>query len=178
MDSYLSGDSRNIRRPNVSSWVIWGAVKKSGSEILIKEEKWQLIDPHVSISWALSVNHYFYSLPLWGFRILSHTTQISRVKRGARQLNRNSMWGIVQLLNSKIKTILEKDGRRIWRGGGLWTRWQSPVDDYLVSPSLFHWWDCQTIRLDNLTFLYFTKGTFQASQWQVSVQDGTSWSSL
>ena len=29
-------------------------------------------------------------------------------------------------------------------------------------------------QLDNLTFLYFTKGTFQASQWQVSVQDGTS----
>ena len=120
MDSYLSGDSRNIRIPNVSSWVIWVAVKKSGSEILIKEEKWQHIDPYISIFWALPINHYFYSLyALWGFLILSHTTKISPSEKGCWAIDRNSMWGIVQLLNSKIETILEKDGRRIWGGGGL-----------------------------------------------------------
>ena len=110
MDSYLSGDSRKFRRPNVSSWVIWGAVKKSGSEILIKEEKWQHIDPYISIFWALPINHYFYSLyALWGFLILSHTTKISPSEKGCWALDQNSMWGIVQLLNSKIKTILEKE---------------------------------------------------------------------
>ena len=120
-----------------------GAVKKSGSEIVIKEEKWQHIDPCISFFWALPINHYFYSLyALWGFLIWSHTTKISPSEKGCWALDRNSMWGIVQLLNSKTGTFLEKDGPRIWRGGGLWTRWQSPVDDYLVSPSLFHRWDC------------------------------------
>ena len=180
MDSYLSGDSRNIRIPNVSSWVIWGAVKKSGSEILIKEEKWQHIDPYISIFWALPINHYsFYSLyALWGFLILSHTTKISPSEKGCWALDRNSMWGIVQLLNSKIGTFLEKKWASDMARGRALDEGAIPCGWLFGFSFSFSLVRLLNIRQDNYTVLYFMRDTFQASQWLASAQDGTSWSSL
>ena len=178
MDSYLSGDSRNVRRPNVSSWVIWGAVKKSGSEILIKGREMTAYRPSHPNLLSIVSKPLFLQLASRGFS--DFVTHHKDKPEWERVLG---TWSKLHVRNSSTFEFQDWNiFRKKWasdmaRGraldeGAIPCGW---LFGFSFSFSLVR---LLNIRQDNYTVLYFMKDTFQASQWLASAQDGTSWSSL